>query len=193
MDAAAAKDPELRRASIQALRLIGDRRCAAVVANALIDPYPSVRVAAAEASADLGLDETAPTLRMLLNQADEAVGEIAYALATVGNTDDIPAILAASGGPVTEVARRRSVLAVARLLDCEERLYKLLIADPVTCDTELLAWAGADPSRRRALTLYHSGEDEKALDRLARSDPRLRPLAEKPQADLFLVAVALQS
>src|SRR5688572_15808488 len=110
MEAAAAKDPELRRAAIQALRLIGDKRCATVVANALIDPYPSVRVAAAEASADLGLEETAPTLRMLLNQADEAVGEIAYALATVGGSDDIVAILAASKGPVTEVARRRSLL-----------------------------------------------------------------------------------
>jgi MFS family permease len=193
MEAAAAKDPELRRASIQALRLIGDKRCASVVANALIDPYPSVRVAAAEASADLGLEETAPTLRMLLNQADEAVGEIAYALATFGGTEDISAILEASAGPVTKVARRRSLLAVAKLLDCEERLYKLFVADPVTCDTELLSWAGTDGSRRRALSLYHDGEDEKALDRLARADSRLLPLAGHPQTDLFLVAVALQS
>ncbi|MEO7454286.1 MAG: MFS transporter, partial [Fimbriimonadales bacterium] len=187
MEAAAAKDPELRRAAIQALRLIGDRRCAEVVGNALIDPYPSVRVAAAEASADLGLEETAPMLRMLLNQADEAVGEIAYALATVGSREDIQAILAASGGLVTDVARRRSLLAVGRLLGCEERLYKLFVADAVTRDTALLDWAGTNQSRRRALTLYHAGEDEKALERLARSDSRLLLLAENSQPDAFLV------
>jgi HEAT repeat protein len=192
MEAAAAKDPELRRAAIQALRLIGDNRCAEVVGSALIDPYPSVRVAAAEASADLGLTKTAPTLRMLLNQADEAVGEIAYALATVGSRDDIAAILAASGGLVTDVARRRCLLAVAKLLGCEERLYRLFVADAVTLDTELLDWAGSDASKRRALSLYHEGQDAKALERLARADRRLAPLAEHPQPELFLLPVALQ-
>jgi HEAT repeat protein/MFS family permease len=191
MEAAAAKDPELRRAAIQALRLIGDKRCAAVVANALYDPYPSVRVAAAEASAEMGLSEAAPTLRLLLNPADEAVGEIAYALATVGQKADADAILAASAGVSTDVARKRSLLAVARLYGGEERLYKLLAADAVTRDTELMSWAGADASRRRALSLYHEGDEQKALDRLARSDSRLKTLARHAQPDAFLVAVSM--
>lgn len=38
-----------------------------------------------------------PSLRMLLNPADEALGEIAYALATVGDESDVEPILSAAG------------------------------------------------------------------------------------------------
>ena len=96
-------------------------------------------------------------------------------------------------GASNEIVRRRCLLATARLFGVEERLYKLLVSDAVTRDSELLAWAGADASKRRALGLYHDGETQKALDRLARSDHRLDSLAKHAQPDAFLVAVALQA
>lgn len=193
MEAARAKDPELRRAAIQALRLIGDPRCGAIVEHALIDPYRSVRVAAAEAAADLGLANVAPTLRMLLSPADEALGEVAYALATVGDVSDANLILVAVAPVTVEVTRRRCLLAVARLYGCEERLYKLMVADAVTRDRALLEWAGGHNRRKRALTSFHAENPNAAMALLAEGDSRLDGLALAPTQDGFLLAVSLQA
>lgn len=190
MTAAEAKDPELRRAAIQALRLIGDSRCETVVGNALLDPYPSVRVAAAEAAADLKLSSAAPTLRLLLDPEDEALGEIAYALATVGDRADARLILGAAAPVATAVVRQRCLLAVARLYGCEERLYRLLITNQVNRDQDLLQWAKPHASRKRALAQFHSGDESGAVAGLAKADPRASFLQDADVPEAFLLAVA---
>ena len=193
MGAASAKDPELRRAAIRALRLIGDPRAGAVVTEALFDPYPSVRVAAAEAAAELHLTESAPSLRMLLNPMDEALGEIAYSLAVLGDKSDAEPILRAAAKVGSQIARRRCLLAVARLYGCEEKFYKLIAADAMTRDNLLIDWAGSDASRKRAIVLLHRGDATAALARVARSHPEVEPLAAAPAEEGILLAIAMTS
>jgi HEAT repeat protein/MFS family permease len=190
-DAAAAKDPELRRAAIRALRLIGDRRPADVICQALFDPYPSVRVAAAEAAAEIGLAGAVPSLRTLLDPQDEALGEIAYTLATLGEPSDAQPILRAAAKADSDIVRRRCLLAAARLYGREEAFYKLLVADPVARDNLLLEWAKSNPSRKRALALLHRGEEAAALARIARSEPRAAVLAETGVREGIYLAIAL--
>jgi hypothetical protein len=138
----------------------------------------------------LNVGDAAPTLRMLLNPADEALGEIAYALATVGDESDVEPILSAAATS-SDVTRRRCLLAVAKLYGCEECLYRLMVDDAVTRDSSLLSWAKQNPNRMKALSAYHAGDDALAWSHLAGEDSRFAAIAESGISDGFLLATSL--
>ncbi|MBA3724906.1 MAG: MFS transporter [Armatimonadetes bacterium] len=186
-------DAELRRAAIQALRLIGDPLCQPVIAKALLDPYPAVRVAAAEACADMELAPCGPILRELLAEdIDETAAEIAYALATVGDTADVNLILNTANRTTTSVARRRCLLGAARLFGVEESFYRLLVLDSIGRDQALIHWAKADRNLRRSVALYHKDDETGAIRHLHRhfQNPWLEALAEHHPKDAYLLAVS---
>lgn len=191
-------DVELRRAAIQALRMIGDRNCEEVIMRALRDEHPSVRIAAAEACAELGLKRCADVLReSLASYRDEAAGEMAYALAHVGDTNDIPLILKVASQLESPVVRWRCLLAAARLLGVEHRFYELLMGGVVQRDNFLVNLLQSRHREvrglRRAIGLYHMGEEKEALRHLAQNNPDkwLLALAEYAPEDGFLLAAAL--
>jgi HEAT repeat protein len=192
--AANPEDKELRRASIQALRLIGDPICEPVIAQGLQDPYPSVRVAAAEACAELELRDCAPILREgLLGEVDDTCAEFAYALACVGDGGDAETILIAAAKLSSSVARRRCLLATAKLFKVEAGLYRLLMADSVTRDQALIEITKSVSGFRRALVLYHRGDEHAALAHLSSKlpNPRLALIANHSPKEGFLLAAAL--
>ncbi|HET6645474.1 MAG TPA: MFS transporter [Fimbriimonadales bacterium] len=194
---AAARNPddaELRRAAVRALRQIGDPSCAPVIQEALGDPYPSVRIAAAEACADLSLAECAPMLRQILrNGYDEIAPEAAYALSIVGNSDDAGAVLDAAAKMGSVVGGKRCLLGAARLFGCEDRFYRLLMADPVAKDQALLHWSGANIHFKRSLSLFHKGDDQGALKHLRKHfpDKRIALVSEHLPPDGFLLAASI--
>lgn len=188
-------DAELRRASIQALRLIGDPVCEPVISWALQDAYPSVRVAAAEACAELDLRGTASLLRTHLNDnIDETSAELAYALGTVGEEADLTLLLKTACGLSSGVGRRRCLLACAHLLGVERELYRLLMLDPVSRDREFLEMANADKSgvMRKSISSYHAGHESDALAQLSRKVQHgpIREIAEYSPKESFLLAIA---
>lgn len=190
-------DPDLRRASLQALRLLGAREAQGVIADALFDPTPSVRIAAAEAISEMELRTALPYVRQALNYYDdEASCEVAYALGAVGTEEDIPQILQVAAKTVSVITRRRCLLGIARLYGCERAVYRIFLQDGMSRDAALVeltrSVAKDSEALRQALALYAGGSEAEALARLAK-DPRYiwaRPLAERPVEDLFFVAVA---
>lgn len=188
-------DPDLRRASLQALRALGATSAAAVIADSLFDPHPSVRVAAAEAIAELDLKSLAPVLRQSMEWLfDEAGSELAYALGRVGDKEDVPAILEVAAHAVSPTTRRRAVLGVACLYGVESQVYRLMMLDGMSRDAELMhilrpSYRGSK-RLRDALERYSSGDEAGALAMLASSKRRrdLAPLAETPVEEAFLVA-----
>ncbi len=190
------EDAELRRAAIQALRLVGDPVCEPVISWALHDAYPSVRIAAAEACAELKLASAADSLRTLLKEKpDESSAELAYALGSVGNEHDLQTLLCVARQMDSSVARRRCLLAAARLLNVEREFYRFLLFDPVSRDELFLEFAAADKRGvfRRAISLYHSGKEEDALALLARklNDHRIAIISECGPKEGFLLAITL--
>ncbi|MCX7800955.1 MAG: MFS transporter [Fimbriimonadales bacterium] len=167
-------DPDLRRASLQALRTLGDVRAAPAILAALEDPLPSVRIAAAEAAAELGLAEAAePLRRSLARYADEASSETAYALGAVGGQEDLPAILREAERSQSIITRSRCLLGAARLLGCEPALYRLALAGEADRDRLATEALRGDPE---ALRLFAEGDWRALLLRLAKEDPRLEAL-----------------
>ncbi len=197
MDAAShPDDAELRRASIQALRLIGDKQCLPVIYSGLTDDYPSVRVAAAEAACDLNLSECAEAIRGILREKpDETDSEMAYTLANIGSGSDLDLILEVACRLKSPVGRRRALLAAAKLLHVEEDLYRLLMLDAVRRDQFLIDLTKTNPVKgfRRALSLYHAGEHVESVQHLANrsGDSRLQPLVQNPPKEGFLLAACL--
>lgn len=195
---AAASDPhdvDLRRAALQALRVMGARQASAVICKGVNDPHPSVRIAAAEAVSELELKEAAPDLRVsLAAYDDEASSEVAYALGAVGEESDLPLILEEATRSNSMITRRRCLLAVARLIGVEAGTYRLLLREGMERDAtimELLKPLGKrKPRVQIALERYAGGDEPGALNRLARAlqDPVLGQLAAKPVEELFLVA-----
>jgi len=186
-------DAELRRAAIQALRLIGDPACAPVIESALRDSYPSVRIAAAEACAELELRECAPLLQKILSaRVDETSAELAYALASIGDESDAALVLSVSAQMRTGVTRRRCLLAAAKLFGIEEKLYRLLMLDSVGRDQALIEKL-RDRAHRRALALYHRGDEGAALEGLAKrtDDARIHLIATRGIKEGFLLAACL--
>jgi HEAT repeat protein/Na+/melibiose symporter-like transporter len=186
-------DPDLRRAALQALRVIGGAEGASAVVHALSDELPSVRIAAAEAVAELELHDAVPELRQaLLDYDDEASAEVAYALGVVGTADDIPAILQEAKGSDSVITRRRCLLGVARLLGTEQQAYRLFLLEGMARDTALMDLLRPQLRRNQsvqaALKAYSNGDEQAALRALARAKPELRLLAEHPVPELFLVA-----
>lgn len=189
-----ADDADLRRASLQALRVAGDERAAPAVIDGLTDPLPSVRVAAAEATAELGLRTAADALRTSLRtHRDEAAAEVAYALGVVGATEDIPELLRLAQECRSMITRRRALLGVARLLGVETEAYRLFLTEGLSRDSSLLELARTvrnSDGLREAFDLHAKGQGAEATERLAATYSELAPLAETPVDEGFLVAAA---
>jgi HEAT repeat protein len=188
-------DIEMRRAALQALRHLEAREAEPVIAEALLDPHPSVRVAAAEAVSELGLQNTAPRVRESLAQfRDEAMPELAYALGCVGDSSDAALILSAAAECGTATTRRRCLLGVARLLGVEAESYRLLIVDGFERDASMLeslrAARRAPAVLRDSLHVHSSGDGAGALRSLAEHCrlPEVVAMAEQPVEEAFLVA-----
>jgi hypothetical protein len=189
------EDVEMRRAALQALRHLEAREAEPVIALSLLDPHPSVRIAAAEAVSEMDLKNTAGVVRRSMEQFhDEAMPEMAYALGCVGDAGDAARIVSAAAECQTPTARRRCLLGVARLLGVEPGVYRLLIAEGFERDTRMLeALKSARRSRqvlRTALERHSSGDEPGALRMLAEAFDiaEVKALADNPVDEAFLVA-----
>lgn len=190
-------DPDLRRASIQALRILGATEAGPSIYDALFDPHPSVRIAAAEAVAELDLQDALPYVRQALAYYDdEASSELAYALGTVGTEEDLPTILLEAKEQRTRTSRRRCLLGVARLLEVESQVYRLMLLEGFERDAALLVLMQdlikLNPRYRVALESFGTSQEGKALTILAKvSDlPAMRSLQEAEVEESFLVAIS---
>jgi HEAT repeat protein/MFS family permease len=188
-------DPDLRRASLQALRAIGATEAGEVISDALFDPHPSVRIAAAEAVAELELVAAVPNLRQSLEYyADEASSEVAYALGALGGPSDLPLILRQAQQVVSQTTRRRCLLGVARMLQVERECYRLLLLDGMRRDSAMLTLFRSllrkERRLRRALERFSLGDEQGTLEQFARvtKDPLIQTMAEHPVEELAFVA-----
>jgi HEAT repeat protein len=188
-------DIEMRRAALQALRHLEAREAEPVIAEALLDTHPSVRIAAAEAVSELHLVRTAERVRTaLLQTEDEALPEVAYALGCVGGASDVPLIVAAARKCHSPTTRRRCLLGIARLMGVEQPAYRLLILEGFERDTKMLE-ALKEVRRsgtvlRESLDRYSSGDEGGAIALLAANCdiPELWSLADEPVEESFIVA-----
>jgi hypothetical protein len=186
-------DPDLRRAALQAFRLLGTHRANEAICSGVLDQWPSVRIAATEAIEELHIGEAAPNLRLSLTLfADEACAEAAYCLGVVGELSDMGQILSEAARSVSIITRRRCLLGIARLLWVEQEVYRLFLLNGMERDGVLQEALRARMRRDRdlaeAFALYAGGEEAPAVERLARRYPQLTPLAAQPMEELFLVA-----
>ncbi len=188
-------DPDLRRSSLQALRRLGATQAGSSFAEALLDPAPSVRIAASEAVADLCVTEALPRLRESLERFnDEASSEVAYALGAVGGPEDLPLILREAQECVSIITRRRCLLGVARLLGVEGDFYKLIQQEGMARDAAIMDLfrpvMKTNRRLREAMDLYSLGNEAEALAKLVtpKSPATFAVLAEHPVEELFLVA-----
>lgn len=195
--AAQSEDPDLRRAALQSLRVLGAKEAAPEISVALLDPAPSVRIAAAEAVVELQLaeEEIWRALRDSLDRyRDEAASEVAYALGSSGESEDFRRILtvaAYSGSPLT---RRRALLGLARMVGVEAMVYRLFLHEEMSRDTAILSAMQGHLKRHaglsRALNEYSSEQETTALRTLAATtpnDPWLSLLAEEGVPESFMV------
>jgi MFS family permease len=190
-------DADLRRSGLQALRLVGASDAVDVFCQALRDPLPSIRIAAAEAIAELRITSAAEELRSSIRTfEDEAASEAAYALGVVGVVDDLPAILCEAGRCTSMITRRRCLLGAAHLLGVEQPVYRLMLQEGMARDTaiaDLLAHAGRrQPKVRLALERFAQDDEKGAVRALANAlrRPELQALADNPVQESFLLAAA---
>lgn len=188
-------DPDLRRSALQALRLLGARQAVQIFLDALMDPYPSNRIAAAEAVAELELIEAREALRTSLRQfSDEGESEVAYALGAVGEIMDLGTILEHAGHCKSIITRRRCLLGAARLLGVEMELYRLFLLEGFARDTALMeALRPLLKTVKRAqvaLDRFSSGDEPGALKAMEKHLPRevSEAFEGHPVAEGFLVA-----
>lgn len=160
------RDPDLRRSALQALRYLEVPDIVDTVSHALQDRHPSVRIAAAEASAELELKDTADACRISLTlYDDEASAEVAYALGVNGNLDDVPRILAVAQTCVSMITRRRCLLGVACIYGVERDVYKALMTSGMERDKLMISLLTMSGKKSKAATKAleaHSREDEDA-------------------------------
>ncbi|MEQ1822759.1 MAG: MFS transporter [Fimbriimonadaceae bacterium] len=193
-------DPDLRRASLQALRILGAAEASQAFCDALFDPTPSVRIAAAEGVADLELESALPYVRQSLSYYDdEAASEVAYALGAIGSRDDIPLILKEARQCVSMITRRRCLLGVARVLGVEQPTYRLMLLEGMARDQAIMKMLAphlkGSKRLRDALELYSQGRELEAIRQLSpnRRYPEFSDFAENPVDELFLVVATLAS
>lgn len=189
-------DVELRRASLQALRLIGSKDASDSIVEALMDPHPSVRIAASEAATELNLKAAAGNLRAaLVRYQDDGVAEAAYALGCVGATHDIGTILAAATHTKSVITRRRCLLGVAALLKIEDQVYRLFALEGMRRDQRLIEMSQELEKRlpgvKGAVTIYSEGQELDALEALLKVAPcqALRSLRGTHVEEGFILAV----
>jgi HEAT repeat protein/MFS-type transporter involved in bile tolerance (Atg22 family) len=187
-------DPDLRRAAVQALRLLDSPEADSVIGSALLDSHQSVRTAAAEAVGELQRRHLAPALRECLTvHGLENAAEVAYALGCVGEADDLRLILDAADAAANATGRRRCLLGAARLFSVEDKLYRLLSLDGFARDAELAKALrpAYDKSRRlrSATEAFSSSDDVTALATLlaGRSAKRLEAAKGRTTPELFLL------
>jgi MFS family permease len=186
-------DPDLRRAALQALRLLGTEKANEAISLAVLDQWPSVRIAATEAIEELQIRDAAPNLRTSLGlYSDEACAEVAYCLGVVGNLDDLRLILREAARSVSMITRRRCLLGLARLLRVESEVYRLLLLNGMERDGVLQEMLRAslrrDKNLAEAFSLYASGQEEDAIRLLSERHAKLLPLTVEPVEELFVVA-----
>lgn len=194
-------DPDLRRASIQGLRQLESRDAEEPISKALLDKHPSVRIAAAEAVAEMELVTALPYLRESLAKFDdEAESEVAYALGVVGGTEDIHLILDSSEKVKSRIGRRRCLLGVSRILGVEPEVYRLMMLDDMAKDAKLLSALTSvvrkSPKARVAVQRYAQGDEAGALHALHLAFPQhegLAILAERKPVEGYLIAASLLS
>ena len=198
--AAETGDPDLRRASLQALRVIGSPEASQEISDALVDPHPSVRIAAAEAVSELGLTNAAGHVRdALAYYEDEATSELVYALGAIGDPEDLSLILDEAIKQRTATARRRCLLGAARLLGVESTVYRLMLAEGFERDAVLMdllqARMRSNRRVRTALDAFGAGNESKGLQILAKAFPHeaLQVLASAQVEGSFLIAACLAS
>lgn len=188
-------DPDLRRAALQALRALEAEEASSVIGDALFDPHPSVRTAAAEAVGELGLRDLAQPLRQSLEWLqDEAGSELAYALGCVGDESDVPQILDAARLAFSTTTRRRCLLGVARLMGVEDELYRLMMLDGFSRDAALMQMMKDVYRKHRrlknAVEKYSAGDEVGALALLLETErqPGLHVMRGYDVDELFLLA-----
>lgn len=190
-------DVEVRRASLQALRLIGSKDAAGAIIDRLLDPHPSVRIAAAEAVAELELRDAGPILRKALNQfSDEASGELAYTLGTFGHMQDLPLVLQQAAKSPSALSRRRCQLGAACILGVESELYRHFARQGMESLNKLMETVSeldkTTPGIREAFVTYADGNQDKALNmmvELKKKEPIFVLMRETPSRELFILAV----
>lgn len=190
-------DPDLRRASVQALReLEVTTEGIDLYRERLRDTSIAVRSATAEAVSELVIKELADDLRQTLRmEGGEPLAEAVYALGCVGDLHDIPSMLACARDSQNRSTRRRCLLAVARLLAVEPEVYGLMSKEGMARDNQLFNLLRRAMRRSEtvseAVERYSGGEESQALALLAEARPGtvFTPLAADPVEEAFLVAV----
>jgi len=188
-------DPDLRRAALQALRNMEANGIVPVVAKALLDKHPSVRIAAAEAAGDLHLVETAAACRRSLEIfQDEASSEVAYALGVNGEWEDADRILGVAEGMHSMITRRRCLLGVARLFAVERDVYRLLMQPEMDRDKSLIQVLTIGNKRShtavQALEALSNGDEIKAV-RLLSLGKYGEAFTTHPVPESFVVAACI--
>jgi HEAT repeat protein len=196
--ASVAGDPDLRRASLQALRALEAEGVAGVFGDALWDQHPSVRAAAAEGISELQITQLAPSLRESVTWfGDETASEMAYALGVVGSKGDLPAILATADAAVSKPLRLRCLMGAARILGHEREFYRLISLEGMTRDQELLRilrpGIKANPEWAEALDRYSSDDPHTAAAMILKTlqIPEAELLSGSSSAEVFILAVLL--
>jgi hypothetical protein len=188
-------DQDLRRSALQALRYLEAPEISSTVSLALLDKRPSVRIAAAEASAEMELKETADACReSLALYDDEGSAEVAYALGANGNIDDVPRILAVAQTCVSIITRRRCLLGVACIYGVEREVYKALMTSGMERDKLLISMLtiGGKTSKAVVKALEaHSAENEGAAVRALNLGRDAEALAQYDVEELFVLAACI--
>ena len=192
-----ADDPDLRRASLQALRNMEAVGIAATLSHALLDKHPSVRIAAAEAIAELNVTQASDACRAaLIMYKDEASAEVAYALGVIGNLSDCTNILMVAESCVSMITRRRCLLGVARLFGVEQAVYKILMTSGMFRDASLVqilkVHGKSSRSAQIALGAMASGDEAGAIQALSLGSDA-EPLKLHPVPESFIVAACIYS
>lgn len=188
-------DPDLRRAALQALRNMEVAGLASTLSHALLDRHPSVRIAAAEATAELGIKDAAAACRASLKlHQDEASAEVAYALGVVGTMTDASQILEIAEKCVSMTTRRRCLLGIARLYNVEQAVYRLLMLSGMNRDAELVQLltihGKKSASAQHALGFISSGDEPSAI-RALNTGTDSEALKAHPVPEAFIVAACI--
>lgn len=190
------EDPDVRRASLQALRILGADSAYRAIESALLDGDPSVRIAAAEAVAEMKIASAKKMLRESLERyTDEASSEVAYALGVVGSRDDVDLILSEASRGQSIITRRRCLLGLASIFGVEQQYYRLILLGSIERDAALLELLKDKQESLRAFELFTGGDEVGAVAELHRIYPSagLEPLVLAAVEDRFLLAACIVS